>query len=247
MTTLLDPPTAASVDPSWDALQAARRKPAVNISDEFVGWLCYANPGMLNRGNLHCFDHAIKHLPSDDPILEIGSFSGLSTNLLTYYKQINGKTNPLFTCDKWLFEGGLGTLGRTDIPHSQYREFVRSNYIRNIQFFSRRDLPWTIELLSDEFFAAWDRRDAVRDVLERPIKLGGTFSFCYIDGAHTYEQARRDFENCDKHLTDGGFILFDDSADGTPWEVCQVVQEIAEQRDDYELVMKNPNYLFRKI
>jgi hypothetical protein len=247
MSTLLEAPPVPSADPSWDSFQAARQKPAINISDEFVGWLCYANPGMLNRGNLYCFDLAIKNLPTDDPILEIGSFSGLSTNLITYYKKLNGRTNPLFTCDKWLFEGGNGTLGLTDISHNEYREFVKSNYLRNIQFFSRRDLPWTIELLSDEFFEAWMRREPVRDVLERPIKLGGKFSFCYIDGAHTYEQSKRDFENCDANLVRGGFILFDDSADGTPWEVCQLMKEIVDERADYELVTKNPNYLFRKV
>lgn len=244
--TTLAPPPAASVDPSWDALQSARIKPAINISDNFVGWLCYANPGMLNRGNLYCFDYAIKKLPSDDPILEIGSFCGLSTNLLTYYKQLNGKKNRLITCDKWLVERKYETLGKTDIPHTEYREFIKENYVRNVKFFSRHDLPWTVELLSDEFFNAWDRKEKTSDVLARPITLGGKFSFCYIDGAHTYDQSKRDFENCDRHLVKGGFILFDDSADGTEWEVCQLVKEIA-QGGEYELVMKNPNYLFRKI
>jgi predicted O-methyltransferase YrrM len=242
---LLSPPPVPSADPSWDAYQSARIKPAVNISDAFVGWLCYANPGMLNRGNLHCFDHAIKNLPSNDPLLEIGSFCGLSTNLLTYYKQLNGKRNRLITCDRWMVERKSETLGKTDIPHGEYREFIKASYIRNIQFFARHDLPWTIELLSDEFFAAWDAREASSDVLGRPITLGGKFSFCYIDGAHTYEQSKRDFVHCDAHLVPGGFVLFDDSADGTEWDVCRVVKEVA-QRGDYELVMKNPNYLFRK-
>lgn len=243
---ILAPPPIPAADPSWDAYQSARQKPAVNISDEFVGWLCYANPGMLNRGNLHCFDHAIKNLPSDDPILEIGSFCGLSTNLIGYYKHRNGRRNRLITCDKWQFEGAVGTLGETEIPHGEYRQFVRESYIRNIKFFLRHDLPFTIEMFSNEFFMAWEKKKPLTDVLNRPITLGGRFSFCYIDGAHTYDQSRRDFENCDAHLVPGGFILFDDSADGTPWEVCQLVKEIAQGRNDYELVMQNPNYLFRK-
>jgi hypothetical protein len=243
--TTLAPPSPSAADPSWDSYQSARIKPLINISDNFVGWLCYANPGMLNRGNLHCFDHAIKHLPSDDPILEIGSFCGLSTNLLTYYKFLNCRKNRLITCDKWLVERKYDTLGKTDIPHNEYREFIKETFIRNVKFFSRHDLPWTIEMLSDEFFAAWEKHRPARDVMDRPIQLGGRFSFCYIDGAHTYEQSKRDFENCDRHLVPGGFILFDDSADGTQWEVCDVVKEVA-QRGDYELVMKNPNYLFRK-
>jgi hypothetical protein len=41
-------------------------------------------------------------------------------------------------------------------------------------------------------------------------------------------------------------MLFDDSADGTGWEVCRVVGEaIGTKR--YEVVAANPNYLVRKL
>lgn len=55
----------------------------IDISDDYVNWLCYANAGMLHRGNLYCFDYAIRNLPSEAPIVEVGSFCGLSANLLT--------------------------------------------------------------------------------------------------------------------------------------------------------------------
>jgi predicted O-methyltransferase YrrM len=60
---------------------------------------------MLSSGNLYCFDHAIRNLPSELPIIEIGSFCGLSTNLMAHYLQVHGRNNTLFTCDAWLFEG----------------------------------------------------------------------------------------------------------------------------------------------
>ena len=75
--------------------------------------------------------------------------------------------------------------------------------------------------------------------------LGGPISFCFIDGNHAYEYAKRDFEDADEFLERGGFILFDDSSDGSGWEVCEVVKEVA-ALDRYELVIKNPNYFFRK-
>jgi len=84
-----------------------------------------------------------------------------------------------------------------------------------VKMFSGNDLPHTIELLSDPFFAAWDRRDARIDVFGRTTRLGGPIAFCYIDGDHAYAQSRRDFENVDRHLVPGGFILFDDSAGNT--------------------------------
>jgi hypothetical protein len=33
--------------------------------------------------------------------------------------------------------------------------------------------------------------------------------------------------------------------DGSGWDVCDVVKEV-ERLPNYELVMKNPNYMFRK-
>jgi hypothetical protein len=73
----------------------------IHIGDEFVTWLCYANAGMLTSGNLYLFDYALRRLPPGNaPILEIGSFCGLSTNLLTYYKLKHGVKNRLITCDK---------------------------------------------------------------------------------------------------------------------------------------------------
>ena len=57
--------------------------------------------------------------------------------------------------------------------------------------------------------------------------------------------ARRDFENCDKYLEPGGFLLFDDSGDGTTWEVCRVVQEVV-RSGRYHLVRHKPNYFFQK-
>jgi hypothetical protein len=56
---------------------------------------------------------------------------------------------------------------------------------------------------------------------------------------------RRDFEGVDRHLEADGFILFDDSADASGFEVNRLMKEIA-ATPRYELVMKNPNYLFRR-
>jgi SAM-dependent methyltransferase len=226
----------------WHALK--RR----DISDEYVNWVYFANAGMLDRGNLYALDYALDHLPSQAPILEIGSFCGLSTNLITYYKQRHSVTNPLITCDKWEFENvsADGRLGNSTIQHVDYRHLVRESYLRNVRLFSGHDLPRTVEMTSDEFFAAWKQASPTTDVFGAPLQLGGPLSFCYIDGNHSYEYARRDFMNCHTYLAPGGFILFDDSADGSGWDVCQVVKEVKASRQ-YEVVLKNPNYLVRKI
>jgi hypothetical protein len=112
--------------------------------------------------------------------------------------------------------------------------------------FSGFNPPYTIEELSDVFFELWAENAEVNDVLGRSIRLGGSISFCYIDGNHQYENVKRDFENVHKYLELDGFILFDDSADGVPAGSATLMKQIVKHQS-YELVIKNPNYLFRRI
>lgn len=214
---------------------------------DYLNWLSFANAGMLARGNVWCMDYAIRNLPSDAPLLEIGSFCGLSANVIAYLKQRHGRANALITCDRWEFEGAAdGPLGDSaTVTHADYRAFVKDAFIRNTRMFSRADLPYAIEAFSDELFAAWHAQELREDVFGRQIRLGGPLAFCYIDGNHSYEFARRDFENCDRVLEAGGFILFDDSADGSGWEANRVAREAAAS-GGYQLVARNPNYLLRK-
>lgn len=214
--------------------------------DEYLGWLRYANAGMLNSGNVYLMKYAIERLPSDDPIIEIGSFCGLSTNVITYFLRKNKKKNILFCSDKWIFEGSENGdyLGKDNILRSDYKQFVKDTFARNINFFSP-NLPYPIELTSDEFFDKWTENAEMKDIFNRSIKLGGKVSFCYVDGNHTYKFVKQDFENIDKHLLPGGFILFDDTSDADYFGLKKLMTEI-KKRSDYELIMKNPNYLFKK-
>lgn len=219
-----------------------------SISDEYINWLTFANAGMLPKGNIYAMKCAIKNLPSTNPVLEIGSFCGLSTNVIGYLLQANGKKNKIFSCDKWIFEGAeMGdNVGKSQISHQQYREFVKTTFMRNVEFFSRQNKPYTVETFSDEFFELWEKGESVSDVFGRNIQLGGKISFCYVDGNHTYEFAKRDFENVDRYLESGGYVLFDDSSDVDPFGLTRLMKEIKRMKN-YDLVMKNPNYLFKKI
>ena len=220
--------------------------PTIYLEDEFITWLKFANAGMLEPGNLHLMDYAISQCPSDAPILEIGSFCGLSTNVLRHFLRKHHSNNRLFTCDKWEFENRNGTHIRSSkVTFDDYRTFVRDSFIRNVRMFSQDDLPFTIEALSKQFFDLWERNQLVSDIFARPVRLGGPLSFCYIDGDHTYEGAKIDFEGCDKLLERGGFLLFDDSA-LKHFGVSQLMPEI-EEDSRYRLIARNPNHLFQKI
>lgn len=217
-------------------------------ANEFLAWIRFAIPGMLNEENVHAMDYAIANMPAGKPIVEIGSFCGLSTVVLSYLLSKRSKTTPLFTCDKWEFEGQeLGSpLGDSPtVTHDMFQAYVKETFLRTTRTFASDHLPHTIECFSDEFFQRWFANEKTVDVFGRSVTLGGEISFCYIDGNHTYEFAKRDFENTDRVLVSGGFILFDDSGDDSPWEVNQLTREIA-SGTQYELISRNPNYLFRK-
>jgi len=241
-----------TVKSALNAVGVAGDSPSVTLDsawDEYLLWLSFAVPGMLNRGNVDAMAYALARLPNDAPMLEIGSFCGLSTCVLAYLRQRHHVTNRFFTCDRWSFEGQqLGArLGNSKtVSHDDYRAFVRASFVRNAHTFCSTDLPHTIEADSDGFFGAWEKREQRADVFNRTVTLGGPLSFCYIDGNHTYEFAARDFANTDKWLVPGGFILFDDSADGSRWEVCRVIEEIVDSRR-YRVVAKAPNYLVQKL
>ena len=222
-------------------------RPIQILNDEYITWLCYANPGMLERGNLYLIDYAISHLPNGAPILEIGTFCGLSTNIITHFKRKHGVRNPLVTCDKWEFENVNGRANIADSPilFSEYKKFSKNSYTRNIQMFSPDDLPFTFELTADEFFEQWKGGKECTDVLGRTQTLGGPLSFCFIDGNHTYEYAKQDFLHCDSFLVKGGFILFDDSS-LTEFTLHKLMPEIMAM-SRYRLVAQNPYHLFQKV
>jgi Methyltransferase domain len=224
--------------------------PIIDISDkdEYLNWLRFANAGMLEKGNLHLIDTAMKQLPSAAPILEIGSFCGLSANVLTHFKRKYGAKNRLLTCDKWEFENAGNSndpIGVSAIRFSDYRTFVKESFLRNTRTFSSDDLPFTLEMTSEEFFRAWSNRTEAQDVFGRSLSLGGPISFCYIDGNHTYEGAKKDFLNCDTVLENGGFLLFDDST-VEAFGVRNLMPEVL-ATGRYSLVAKNPNHLFQRV
>jgi hypothetical protein len=222
---------------------------------DFLNWLRFINAGHYQGpGNVEAMDHAIARMPDEGRMLEIGSFAGLSTNQIGALKRRHRRRTPLVTCDAWSFEGiDMDVrVGGHPVTFREYAAHVRETYARNVRFFSRDDVPATVQMFSDEFFAAWGRGERAADVVGGgQVTLGGALCFCFIDGDHTYGAAKRDFENTDRYLVRGGFVLMDDSGDGVPgpdgkpWGSWQVAKEV-EAAGRYELVMKTPNYLFRK-
>jgi hypothetical protein len=233
----------------WKLASRARsRHSAVNSldGDELMKWMSFINPGMLNAGNLELFAHCIEHLPSDAPLIEIGSFAGKSLNCIIHLLRKARRTNPVFSVDEWNFEGSrLGGMISDEVSFEAYRAHVINTFHANVSLFSGGRLPHHIELTSDAFFAAWDTSDKRTDYFGKQVQLGGPIALAYVDGDHTYSQSKKDFENIDRSLQAGGFIIFDDSGDGSHWGSNQTAREAA-VLPSYELIAKNPNYCIRK-
>lgn len=217
------------------------------LDDEFVRWLSYANAGMLHPGNVWSMDYAVRHLPSAGAVVEIGSFAGLSTNAICHLLRKHGRSNPFFTCDNWdvTGHGETGRIGQSALAFPEYALYVKESFLRNVAFFSPGNRPHTVECGSEHFFEGWARGDTVVDVFERGARLGGPIGFAYVDGIHSVEAVRKEFESIDRFLEPGGFVLFDDSADTSPFGLNRLMREIA-GGGRHELLGQTPNYFFRK-
>lgn len=229
-----------------------RRKlfPYKRPASEFYDALYIAANGatLFVPENIYCIDLAIKNLPSDDPVIEIGSFTGMSTCMLIHYLAKHGRDNLLFNADRWDFEEReknyyVRVLG---VSPEGMKTYIRDSFIRNLRMFCGNRLPHTIEMFSDDFFECWQADRTVQDIWGRPVRTGGPVSFAYLDGNHQYAFVKRDFEHVDKYLVKGGFVFFDDSDRMIKTGVHEFVKELLNSKD-YEVVARNPNYLFRKV
>lgn len=226
---------------------------SIDISDEYINHLCYANAGFLHRGNLYLINHAIKNMPANTCIVEIGVFCGLSTNIINYYLKANKKDYSIYNADIWklyTYDPEM-KLGSSEMTHTDYRNNLISIYKNNISLFSSIDNIFTFEMYSDNLFKLWEG-ESLKDLWNRTVSVNEPIGFAYIDGSHLYEQAKKDFINVDRYLQKGGFILFDDSFNEVyikdDCEVSLLMKEIKSQyADRYEVIAQNPNYLFRKL
>lgn len=209
---------------------------------------------MLNEGNIYLLDYIMKNLPNEGAILEIGSYGGLSTNLICYLLRKYKKENTFFSCDAWVYEGYEDTIkailetidGRDDIKRVDYMNYIKQSFINATLLLSKENLPYSIHSTSNTFFKNWALGQTAKDVFGRDIKLGGKIAFAYIDGDHSETAAYADFENVDKILLPKGFILLDDSADAYNFGSSKMMKTI-KKNNKYKVVMTNPNYLLQKI
>jgi hypothetical protein len=208
---------------------------------------------MLHEGNIPLMEYAIQNLPEEGSVLEIGSYGGLSTNLICYLLNKYGQVNPFFNVDAWIYEGFLDHLGspanhvdgRVDIARSQYSAYMKQSFIQATHFLSKENLPHSFHLHSLDFFEKWRSQTTETDLFNRDIRMGGPISFAYVDGGHSAQVALQDFLFVSEFLVHKGFILWDDTnfmTDRSP-ELMKRIRSDSR----FKLIQKHPNLLLQKI
>ncbi|KYG80151.1 uncharacterized protein DUF4159 [Roseivirga ehrenbergii] len=199
-------------------------------------------------------DLAIKNMPKDGCVLEIGSYGGHSTCFLLWLLKKHQRQEKLMSCDIWTYEGFDDHMGKTsnwidgstEVSRKDYTNYIKQAYINAMMLLSKDNLPHTFEHSSDFFFQSFQKPSALIDVFGQKVKLPCEISFAYIDGDHSYEGVKQDLENLNPYLKKGGFVLFDDSRDGLHFGSAKYMREMLKNKD-FKLVDKNPHYLFQKV
>ncbi len=223
-------------------------------AEEFC-WINYSHSSPESKfpyEKQYAVDFALKNLQSDAPILEIGAFAGRSTSFLGSLIKKYNKKNNLIVIDPWLTCPDEPLIGPKKKSPFDYRAYIKEQYLNNIKFWFEEDLPITFQLDSNSFFDEWKRKLIKKDLFNNEFKMGGDICFCYLDGDHSYDQVKKDFQNIDSILQKGGFIYFDDSDrlhkdGGEVVNGCyKVVKEVIKSKR-YVVALRNPNYLLKKI
>jgi len=210
--------------------------------------------GMLSNHNVKLIDYAIKNMPTDGDILEIGLYAGLSSNLILHYLELYNKNVQLFGCDIWEYEGfkdkttqkkSIFIDGKKNVLRTNYDAYIKQSYIHACQLLHPDNLPYAYHLSSDAFFHNINNNIKVPDVFNREANFPKKLSFCYIDGNHSYDQTKRDFENVTKLTVKGGFILLDDTANNLNFGSAKFAKEL-KSNDEFKIISKKQNYLIQK-
>lgn len=210
--------------------------------------------GMLHEGNIYLMDYAIQHMPDEGIVFEIGSYAGLSTNVMLHLLDKYDKKHRFVGCDAWVYEGfkdHKGIIdehidGKPSVSRNDYVVYLKNAFVNAANLLHPNAKPYTCHLTSDAFFEKWNAANEFTDVFDRTFSVQQEISFSYIDGDHSYEQTKRDFENVDSKLKVNGFILLDDSANHLNFGSSDFIKEI-KNNPKYKIIDNNPNYLIQKI
>lgn len=174
---------------------------------------------MLSDHNIALIDYAIRKMPQEGVVLEIGSYAGLSTNVILHLLNKHSQMHRMYCVDAWRYEGYEDNKlsyetefidGRDDVLRTDYTVYIQNAFRSAVKLFHATRMPYAYHQNSAAFFANWNKKE-MTDVFGRNMMPEGKIAFCYIDGDHSYSSAKEDYENTIKHMLPDGYILLDDT------------------------------------
>lgn len=211
-------------------------------ADDHFAWIKAGVAGWCDDGNIDAMATAVANMPAG-AVIEIGSFVGRSTCIIARLLDLARIAAPFYTVDDWQFEGYKpGVRVSPHVTFDNWRLFTEAQFRANVDYFTARR-PRPMKMRSDAFFAAWEDQAKARDIFSRRARLGGQIAFAFIDGDHSYAGCKRDVDNVLRFLAPSGFLLMDDSYEGTPHESGRVAAELT---DRLPVAGRHPNLLFQR-
>jgi predicted O-methyltransferase YrrM len=152
-----------------------------------------AVPGFLTWEEGYTLMSFAETWPSEGDIVEIGSFKGKSTCFLAQGCAASGR-GKVFAVDHF-----TGSPEHQPGGHEETREIVETGstyqaFLGNLAAFELTDRVTAVVGDSQEAAAAWT----------------GAVRMLFIDGDHSYDGTKRDFEAWYPHVSDTGLVCFHD-------------------------------------
>ena len=114
--------------------------------------------------------------------------------------------------------------------HIEYSRSGVDNMKRTKGYFGKHSLVFRMK--SDQFFEKHKKIDPLPDI-----------ALAFIDGDHSYEQVKRDFNNIWPHVVEGGYVfLHDTMPPDDSWKVPEKCGTVYKLREDLEGFSVRPGY-----
>ena len=161
-------------------------------------------PGFLLEQEARFLGMAAACAPRAGSIVEIGSFKGKSTVMLAKVAAHYG-LDPIVAIDPHNFNSSELKAHRVAPDASSYEEFLNTLRVAGVS-----DMVEVHRAYSNDIASDWSR----------PIR------FLWIDGDHSYQGAKADFDGFSRHIVPEGIVAFHDALHEFPGPIRVFVEDV---------------------
>lgn len=177
--------------------------------------------GWLGAAEGYALHQCAAHGPGEGAIVEIGSFKGRSTSYLAAGSMKAGR-EPVTAVDTFRGSeehqpGGTDEVAEVTAKGIYFREFLANLRQNGVQRHVRPLVGWSREVVAN-----W----------QKPIRL------LFIDGDHSYEGVKLDFEMWSPFVIDGGLVAFHDYKNPNYPQPTRFVEDMLASGSGYAMLFQ---------